>query len=127
MKLKTENYRETKDMLGWLTCVVDEVKRHAPEADTPTLFRARDIALKNGEAGKLKILSRELFSRLEPGDTVYLQDFNMSQEGIRRRRIVTTVFDWTPSGKMVHINGFCGCWNWQYLFIPTPKAYEVEK
>ena len=125
MKLKTENYQETKDMLGWLMCVVDEVKRYAPQTDTPTLFRARDIALKNGEAGKLKILTRELFSRLELGDTVYVQPFDESPES--NDKIVTTVTGWTPSGKMVHINGLCGCWNWQYLFIPTPKAYEAEK
>ena len=125
MKIKTENYYETKDMLGWLTCVAEEVKRYAPQADTPTLFRARDIALKNGEAGKLKILTRELFSRLERGDTVYVQPFDESPES--NDKIVTTVTGWTPSGKMVHINGLCGCWNWQYLFIPTPKAYEAEK
>lgn len=71
MKLKTENYSDTKDMLGWLTCVIDEVKRHAPMADTKTLFEARKIAIGKNETGKLKILSRELFYRLEPGDVVY--------------------------------------------------------
>lgn len=126
MKLKTKNYYETKDMLGWLMGVVEDVKRHAPQADTPTLFLARDIALKNGEAGKLKILTREIFSRLEPGDTVYVQPFDESPES--NDKIVTTVTGWTPSGKMVNINGLCGgCWNWQYLFIPTPNAYEAEK
>lgn len=122
MKLKTENYRETEDMLGWLTCVVDEVKRHAPQADTPTLFRARDIALKNGEAGKLKILTRELFSRLEPGDTVYVQHFDESPES--NDKIVTTVAGWTPSGKMVYLKGLCGYWGWQYVFIPNPCEVE---
>lgn len=118
MKFKTDKFCETDDMLGWLMCVVDEVKRHAPEADTPTLFAARGVALANGEIGKLKILSREIFSRLEPGDKVYLQKFDVSPQG--RAKIVTTVTGWTPSGKAVYLKGLCGYWGWQYVFIPNP-------
>lgn len=117
MKQRTENYCETKDMLGWLTCVVDEVKRHAPEADTPTLFRARDIAIRKGEIGKLKILSRELFQRLEPGDCVYTVPFD--HRGVLVALNMNTVKGWTLSGKSVQLVAAGGCWGWKDLFIPV--------
>ena len=117
MKFKTDKFRETEDMLGWLMCTVVETKRHAPEADTPTLFAARVVALVNGEIGKLKILSREIFSRLEPGDQVYLQKFDVSPQG--RAKIVTTVTGWTPSGKAVYLKGLYGSWGWECMFIPN--------
>lgn len=123
MKFKTENYRETQDMLGWLTCVVNEVKYHAPQADTPTLFKAREIAQKNGEMGKLKILTRELFFRLEPGDTVYTIPFDRYSPAFPNTEYKTVkVEGWSPSGKAVRLKGLCGLWGWQYIYIPCVQT-----